>query len=133
MTTTSTKPTPIGNGNSKAKPRTSTNQQIGIEDIKIEDSDQIMAVKDWWELEKQFNADKHKMSFAEQEKAVKVAKEKVLKMLELAEDGKKHRLKVEWDGGGTVINTTPPGEPSKRAFTVTPNTQFRLEGTKAVD
>ena len=128
MTTASKKPAPIkGNANTK------TGQQIGIEDITIEDADQIMAVKDWWELEKQFNASKQQMAYSEQEKAVKVAKEKALKMLELAEDGKKHRLKVEWDGGGTVIKTTPPGEPSNRAFTVTPNTQFRLEGTKAED
>jgi hypothetical protein len=112
-------------------PRANTNQQIGIGDISITDDDQIQAVRDWWELERQFNASKAQMSYSAQEKAVRVAKEKALKMIELPEDGSKHRMKVEWDGGGTVISTTPPGDPKEVSFVREPKTQFRLEGTKA--
>ncbi len=113
------------------KTKANTNQQIGLTDLSITDADQIQAVKEWWETERQFNADKARMSFNEQEKALKAAKDKALTMIEIPGDGSKHRIKVEWADGGTIIMVTPPGEPKEVAFTRNPQTQFKLDGTKA--
>ncbi len=121
----------------KRKPRRSqktkanTNQQIGLTDLSVTDADQIQAVKEWWETERQFNKDKFKMSYAEQEKALKAAKDKALTMIEVPGDGSKHHIKVDWGDGGTIIIVNPPGEPKEVAFTRNPQTQFKLDGTKA--
>ena len=128
MTTTGTKEKP--KNTRKPRQSTKTGQQIGMEDIEITDSDQIMAVKDWWELELGLNIAKRNMDFTEREKALKLAKEKALKMISIPEDGKKHRIKVAWDGGGTVIKTSPPGEPTEKMTKRVPKTQIRLDNTK---
>lgn len=112
-------------------PKANTNQQIGLTDLEITEADQVQAVKEWWETEKQFNADKAQMSFGAQEKALKVAKEKALTMIEVPGDGSKHRIKVDWGDGGTIIMVSPPGEPTEKLTKRTPKTQFKLDGTKA--
>ncbi len=129
MTTEQAKPRrgrPPGN-----KTKANTNQQIGLTDLEITDADQVQAVKEWWETEKQFNAHKAQMSFGAQEKAVKVAKDKALTMIEVPGDGSKHRIRVDWGDGGTVIMVSPPGEPTEKLTKRTPKTQFKLDGTKA--
>ena len=112
-------------------PKAQTGQQIGLTDMNITDDDQIQAVRAWWESEVLLNKAMDSKGIRGLEKNLKDAKERALEMIEVPNDGAKHRIVVEKGDWGTVIIVNPPGDPKDVAFTRTPKTQFRLDNTKA--